>query len=146
MSWRVDVMIVFYNKDTLAWTHVAHTYGEDYLTFIRSGACTESFVEVDSNIPVERIHIEKNGDHVIVREKLDMSTSVSVDKVHVGQEFSVRGVPEGSSVYLDDALIGVMDSSGVLEITASVAGKHNFVFTLPGFMDGRATVEVVSDT
>ena len=140
-------MIVFYEPTTLTWTHVVSTYDASYLAWVKSTANTQLYIESPTVIPVMELYLVKDSAGVVTAlQKQAMTIACAALSVTLGGDMQFSNVPNGATIVMNGAQIGVMDATGALDITASVAGLYAFTFSLAGYMDGVFTVEVISQS
>lgn len=138
-------MIVFYDPKSLTPTHVVHMCGQDYHDWIKSPACTESYIEYPTDLAPSLIYLSKDAaGNVICSEKQNMGIICAALSVSLGADIQFSKVPDGATITMNDAPLGVMDATGDLDVTANTAGAHNFIFSLAGYMDGVFNIEVIS--
>lgn len=111
-------------------------------------------IEIPGKIPHDEIRIVavegKPTAHRIRGDALEPFQAVEVmpitapERVRVGDEMVVEGVPEGVAVTVDGVQQGVMDATGRLEITAEVAGFYRLMFSGPGWISKEVKIEAVA--
>lgn len=136
-------MHILYGPTTLNIVAVFYTLAPETLTGLQA---TGSVVEFDSVEPVtyDRLYLTATPTGVSVNVKGDMSIACASLTVTLGADILFSNVPEGASITMDEQTLGVMDNSGALDVTPTVAGTHRFTFSLATFMNEDFSIEVIS--
>lgn len=132
-------MFIFYNPDTLKIDHVVIYAPPEYKEFISSQS-NQNWLEVDETYEPDKLEITPDL-KVICRTNMDI---MFPEKVLPDEVIIITNIPETASISINGVLSGVMDSSGILEVTPSNSGFYKFNFDASGYLPKEITVEVTS--
>jgi len=131
-------MFVFFDPTSRRVNHVITIAPEGYAEFLKENPLeNEAWIEIEEEIPFLEIEVMKD---LTVRRRVPMPLEYPT-VVKVGEEFLIKNVPTGITISVNDAEMGVMDDSDVLEFTAGTGGFYRFKFEGTGYIPKEITIE-----
>lgn len=139
-------MHILYDPASLAITCVFYTIPPETLAGLQGQGSVVEYT-ADPAPTWDQIYLTKPADgSIVVNVKEKMNIACAATSIVVGGDIHFSNVPMGAAVLMDGQQIAIMDNSGVLDITATVAGTHKFIFTAPDYLNEDFSVEVNSQS
>ena len=138
-------MHILYDKNSLTIIAVFYTLAPETLTGLQA---TGNVIEFDPATPAtyDQLYLTHTPTGVAVNVKEFMTITCASLSVTMPADIQFSGVPEGALITMDGQTLGIMDNSGSLDVTPTVAGTHQFTFSLTHFMNKDFSIEVVSQS
>jgi hypothetical protein len=141
-------MFIFYDPETLKSNHIVAVAPPNYGEFLKTQPNLH-WIETDETFSIEEIEILPD---LTLRRRVPMQISVAHSRVDYETrmvdipeyEIQVFGIPKGAIIYFDNQDAGIMDESGVMEFTTSIAGTYKLRFEASGYITKEISIEVGS--
>jgi hypothetical protein len=134
-------MIVFYNPSNYSPSHVVFEAADEYMKWLEDPATVHDspYVIIPERMSLEEIEILPGP---AWRRRQPMQI-IAPEQVIVGETFMITGVPNGATVAESYEVLGVMDASGVLEMTFDTPAIYTFQISCSGYITKEFTIEAL---
>ena len=132
---------IFYKGTAITWI-TTNTVTSDIIAAQAAQGVSHFTKESDTEIILDSYYVNGAGDDIVLW--LTFSPT-EVAKVDMGSTASWPGIPQDTSVYINDSSVGTVPADGTVTFTGTKPGVYTVKLTKTGYRDytSKITVELV---